>query len=281
MNYVDSAVIVAQLKNRMSGYFSSRKVDDSIFPRVIQKCLSQMGLKINPVLSATVDIKDSKGNLPSNFYKLLEASLCGGEVVYLPDMRKGTTTAEKLVCELDVCQTACDVCRNECGNMFRIVQLFEFEPIAFTSFSLMHPATPDFCDTKCKAGRSGCPEFTIRKRGSRYELLTNFDCGLVYIRYYGNLETATGYMIPENGTIQDWIFEEMRYEAYQTLYDNGEDVVQRLAQSKAELAIKQHNAREVYRLSEVSDYYNMAQGMADSYKKVSQPATYNKRRTAW
>lgn len=272
MIYISSDVIVNEVKNRLATYFSSNKIDESVFPRVIRKCVGQMGLKIYPEKCKVIEVVNCKAKLPDDFKLMCLALSCERKVDYYVDQRKWSV-AQKIVCELDVCQTECDVCYNECGNMFRVVQYVDLEPMVYEKFNLLRPTSK--CKPNCYNGSlnfasKSNDEFEIKEeRGQKY-LYTNIKDSIVYIEYLSDLEHEDHFEIPDNENIKDWIFEELRQEAYAYLYDNGEEVLQKLNESKGQLAWKWANAIQVYRRSEVSDYYNVANSLAKRYRHMAE-----------
>lgn len=269
MKYINSSEIVNDVKNRLSSYFSSNKVDDSIFPRAIKNCVDKMGIRILPEKCTVVEVVDCKAELPEDFSMMCLAFLCTNKRTYVPNPTK--VIEQRLVCELDRCETVCDVCHDDCGNMFKIIEKKSFDAFEYTTFDLLKATKGcrPYCSDGCFNFKSrSCNEFEIKDERGQKVLLTNVSDGLIYIEYLADLSTEFDFMLPDHAYIRDWVFEELRREVYAYLYDQGEDVLQRLKHSERELPAKQHNARIYYSRNEVSDYYRLANRLARRYSNM-------------
>ena len=250
----------------MSTYFASNKVDDSIFPRVIRNCVGKMGLKIYPQKREVLTVCDFKAVLPEGFKKLILAILCSNKEVYLPNILKSSID-QKVLVEVPLCDDYC-IHTDDCGNMTRLVQKFEFDRFSYDKFELLKPSksTYPLCTSTCfNLTSKSKGEFEIKDTPQGKVLQTNVCDGEIYIEYVGELEMEDGFMVPDNEYIKDWIFEELRREAYTYMWDNGEDVMQRMQHSERELNTKQANARQIYTRIEVSEYYKMANKLASRF----------------
>ena len=270
IQYIDSDVIVNDVKNRMGSYFNSNKVDDSIFPRILRKCVGYMGLKVYPEKKAFLVVSGSKALLPKDFKRLSLALACYSGTRYLQDPRQ-VHTQEQIICDWNDCDLPTEVWQDCDGNMFKIVQTINLDKFEFREFEVLRPSRGSFpgCDKNCfNLGSRSSNEFELRERNGQWEMLTNFENGQIYVEYFADLEQEFGFKIPDNEKVKDWIFEELRKEVYSYLYDNGEDVMQRLNESKQELVIKHAIAQEIYNRREVSEYYNTANRLARRYSAM-------------
>ena len=267
IRYIDSDVIVNDVKNRMGSYFAANKVDDSIFPRILRKCVGSMGLKVYPEKKAVIVVSGSKAILPKDFRKLTLALSCSRSVKYVPDPRQ-QSTSEQLICDWNQCDIPTEVWQDCDGNLFKIVQTVNLDKYEFNDFEILRPSNRSLpnCANEClnRTSRSS-NEFELQEINGKWTMLTNFAEGQIYVEYFAELEQEFGFMIPDNEKIKDWIFEELRREAYAYMYDNGEDVMQRFNQSTSELTVKHMLAAEVYNRREVSEYYNTINKLARRY----------------
>lgn len=268
MRYIHSDEIINDLKNRMSRYFASSKVDESVLPRVIASCLGEMGAKIFPVKRTMVDVLKCKGELPADFRKVLMAVTCNHRVEWHPTS-VAKHTEDRIVCSLGPCETMCDVYLDDCGNMHKIVQTIDLKKYEYQDFEILKPTTgcKAYCDGNSINLKSrSSDEFEIRHNGRRWEMVTSFDEGTVYIEYQGELIQEDGFMIPDNEIIKGWIFEEMRKEVYTYLWDSGEEVQGKMQHAEGLAHIKKEQARQLWNRSGISSYYNLANKLQARYK---------------
>lgn len=266
MKYIDSEIIVNDVKNRMAAYFASNKVDESIFPRVIRRCVGQMGLKILPEKRGVVHLKNYKAELPEGLRQITLVMMCERGHEYVKDnLRSGTQVQ---VIEIG---DKCNVCLDECGNTIKLVYEDVYQKMTYEHFNLLKPSKGaiSHCANNCLNRRSRCSEeFDVSENRGVKTITTTIPEGPLYIEYLSDLEGEDGFMIPDNETVKDWIFEELRREAYTAMYDNGEDVLQRMQHSERELNIKQERARQIYTRREVHEYYSMANRLAHRYGEM-------------
>ena len=270
MNYIDSNTIVDDVKNSLSSYFSSNKVDESILPRVIRRCVGQMGLKIRPVKSTVLELHKFKADLPEDFNKVTMAMLCTGRAKYVRNPLKWEAE-QKIVTELNLCETACSVCTDDCGRMTKIIQKTEWDLYEYDEFTVLKPSPSSrpYCDNGCFNLRSNSSYgFEVKEQGNKKVLMTTEQDGLLYIEYLSELEGEDGFMVPDNEAVKTWIYNELRKECFKYMWDNGEDVMQRMQHAEREVVIWEERARQVYQRNEVSDYYNMAQRLLNRYNAM-------------
>lgn len=281
--YISSEAIVDDVKNRMSRYFTSGKVDESILPRVIRKCVGQMGLRIYPEKRAVLELSNYRAALPEGFKSLVVAMLCHGRSVYVKNDTK--SRHDQLVCEVP-CQTLCStLCAqtdidaygkhcamtDDCGNLLRLVQTTEYDRFETSEFTILRAAgmSKDLCANDCLNLRSKNKyEFEIKEGPRGPVLQANICDGKIYIEYLSDIEHEDHFEIPDKESVKDWIFEECRKEIYTYLWDNGEDVMQRMQHSERECAIKQERARMVYSQRGVQERYDTANRLVNRFKAM-------------
>lgn len=264
MRYISSNVIIAEVKNKLSKYFDSNLVDESIFYPRIKSCLDELRFDVYEEKIAVLEVENKQADLPEDFKRMCLALACFQE--HCIETSDIIYTEQQHVCELNLCETACDVCHDDCGNMMKIVQKFPqtyktwntFDVLCLTKESL------PFCDKNCFNFRSKSKnEIDIRNS----KINTNFDRGLVYIEYVASLEGKTDFNIPDQSKIVEWIKADLIHEAFQTMYWNGEtDILQRYQDTKRDLHIKYQNARAVFKLPEIEELYGLANKLINRYK---------------
>jgi len=292
MDYIPSDEIINRVKNSLGSYFAANKLDESIFPPVIRRCLGHMGLKILPPKRAVVPVVDYRGKLPSDFKKLTLALWCGSSTtVYEKNGLKWRAHQKVVKVHTEIqphhngvvttCHpVCCEAFVDSCGNVTKIVQETEYDAFEYSSFVPMKPskATAPLCDKSCfNLSLPAQTPYSIEVKqvrptsltfGSHYEAVTTEQEGVIYIEYLADVESDEGFEIPDNPTVTEWIYQELLVESFTYLYNNGEDVLQRKRDAERLLAVWEQRAQQVYKRSEISDYYDTAKHLASRYGQM-------------
>lgn len=271
MNYISSEEIINEVKNKLSTYFESGYIDESLLYRKIRLCVSQMGGKIRPFKTKVLRVTDYGAALPKDFYKLTKAIGCLSYVATIKDT-KVSKYKEVPLTEQEICNSVCDrtYCEDNCGNKFKVIQSFPEYTLEWNEFynlSLSADSIP-FCEDGCFNYYT--PNQVNEIKVEQDLLRTNFSTGWVYIEYLGQLEVDGSYMIPDKEQIIDWIIDELRVECFEYLFDNGlQDVQGKLLNAKNDLQVSKLAARSFYKQNEVKDFYNMSNMLIRRYQKFN------------
>lgn len=267
MNYITSDIVIAEVKNFLDLYWSAKKLDDSILFSTIRECLAKLKFKTHPLKMDILEVNNYKVDLPDDFQSLCVALACHVEQCIEKPYNPAIRTEERHVCELNLCETKCDVCHDDCGNMFKIVQVFDdyYTTKEWTKFEVLNiskgskpKCTKDCFNFRSKTGN----EIEIKNN----KVYTTFPEGLIYIEYIALLERDGLYLIPDNERIIKWIKDELIRTCIQYLYLNGEpDLQGRLQYVEKNAAISFRNAKTIYRRFEVDEYYNMTNKLRRRY----------------
>ena len=273
MRYVTSESIVNEVVNELAMYFNTSKVDTSTFPSVIRSCLARMGNVVLPVMEVVLEICNYKARLPDGISSITVSKCCLNGSMALPKNNTINTEERYDKCEVDLCSRSCNVCKDDCGNAYRIIQTFETHTIEWNHISHMSPSRLSMprCDRECfHFGQKSPHEFEIRDN----YLHVNFEKGLVYIQYKESLENDEGFNIPDFPEITDWIKQALIVQAFTSLWRNGEEVQQKLAFEKGSLRTMEIMALQFYRTSGVHKYAQTAQVFVDRFKEMDRTLYY-------
>ena len=272
LKYVQSDAIIAEVMDFLKSWFDANKVDESILYPRLRKTLSKLPGKAYPHKFAVIEVENGVGKLPKDFNRLKLALGCLPELVgsELERYEETINTEERHVCELNLCESSCDVCHDYNGNMYKIVQTFRRYPdtIQWTTFDFLKvgKSSKPVCDKDCFNFRSKSQN-TVEVKNNL--LHTSFDNGLVYIEYKALLEEECTFLIPENETIIDWIKADMIHTVFAALFYNGEpDIQGRLAKAEKDLFVAHQDARGIYNRKEFREYYSLANKLIDRYQVV-------------
>jgi len=270
LDYITSTELIAQVRNKLQTYFEEDKADESVLYPRIRRCLAKLKLNHHPVKCSVLEVESCMTPLPEDFQRMCLALYCTKcESIHNNDERFKIITEEQHVCELNLCESSCDVCHDHCGNMFRIVQKFpdRTTKLSWTEFDVLCPSKDMI--PHCEAGSLNLQsrsrnEITIKNN----TLHTNFDNGLVYITYVAKLEKQNEYLIPDKEQIIEWIEADLIHEIFQTMFYNGNnEILNQVQASKQDLAIKAENARQFYSRSEFGEFYDIANTMIRRYNR--------------
>lgn len=268
IKFISSETLAEELKNELRSYFDSNLVDDSIFWPVFKECLSKFSNKYNPEKRDVIKITNKIADLPKNFERLCLAMACTAGTVILDDQRSyGTEEVE--VCELDLCQSSCDVCTDECGNMYRVVQKNHKVELNWTSFDVLSlgRTNPDYCIEGCLNFRSVSPNKIEIKNGKIY---TSFDKGYIYLEYLATLEEGEEILFPDNETVNKWIKAKLREAVFSYLYFNGiGDNLTRYREAQRQAFIQEGKAIPIIKRSGLSSFYNLANILIRRYNRLA------------
>jgi hypothetical protein len=264
MKYISSTAIIDEVKNELSFWFENHSVDETLLYPCIRFCMSKIKLDHYPEKTGILQVENYKATLPKDFKQLCIALACtsGFERAYTHDVE---ITEERTVCELNVCETICDVCTDSCGSMYKIIQKFPTHWKEWNSFDLLKPTSKSYpyCYKNCFNFRSKSKN-EIEINGN--VMHTNFEQGLIYIEYIQDLETEDDYQIPDNETVIAWVKAEMIFKIFQTLfYNEVPNIVGQYKAAEKELFVKSENARQLIKRSEFTTYYDLANILLKRY----------------
>jgi len=198
-----------------------------------------LGLKINRTKDFVIDVENGKGKLPSDFYSLNYASICGTYTVNATQP-SGTTVEVVEYNNEPSLEGACSV--ESCGDdELKLVQ--KVGPQTYRTYDFMMPL-----NIKDGQGNEECAECPVYKGADRAELkdgfiITNFTSGKVYINYQGALEDDGGNLLVLDHPYCNEYYE---YAIKQRVLENmlfaGENVSQQLGLIEQRLRGARNNA---------------------------------------
>ena len=254
--------------------------------KVAVRCNYDLGLKIQRTKNAVIDIENSKGKLPSDFYVLNYGSLCGTyQVNTTQPSGTNTEAVDKTTYKVepgysgpcgdatctDVCviESSCDDGRKG-GTELMLVQ--RVSPNTYRLFNYMIPININDRDG------GSCDECPVYKGAEDVELrdgflLTNFKSGKIYINYQGTMEDESGQLLVLDHPYCNEYYE---YAVKERILENmmfaGENVVNQLSFMQNKLRAARNNALsfvntpdfgqlkklwEKNRKAQYHNYYNM------------------------
>lgn len=287
-NFITADEILNELKNEIPTYFERGIIDDSIFYPHIKYCLSKMGLKIHPTSEVVIPIRNYKGQLPYDFYKMESAIGCFDYVVTSnPDYNnpKIYDLVESQVTNYLISKPTVTALDQD-GSNFYVIQKFEQFSLQYTTYSplTVSKESQRFCTNNCPNKQPGrADQIEIQK--SQGLMVTNFESGSVFMEYLQTLELATDegmdLLIPDYEQIKLWVKDYLMVKLFTYLFNNTTlDIQARLREAKANEVISRSNAESFVKRFEFTDLYNLRKLLRARYKKfdeiVNGPIPYNR-----
>lgn len=258
-------------------YNNEGLIEPSQLIKIAQKINYDLGLKIHGTKEKVLDIEKRKTKLPTDFYTLNHAHLCGSYRIETPVMHGRHT--ENVILDSTTCRKCGNLDENcscektytvECKTGEKIfVQVREerkHEIKVYETFERIHIATStgriDALDDSRKTA--------YIKNGFIY---TNVDQGKIYISYQGTLEDDDGnLLVLDHPVINEYYEYAIKQRLLENLYINGEDVAQKIQMIEPRYKAARNNALsivntpdfadmkqlwETNRKAQYSKYYNM------------------------
>lgn len=274
MKYIKSSEIINEVKNNLSSWFDSNKLDESILYRRIRYCLSKIRYENHPYKNTTLVIENYSTDLPEDLLSLNLALLCYQTTEEHPlsrydKIQVSTTVKEAIDWGNADLETVYQNIHNIDGYIEKIVVSNpEFEDITYNGFVPLYLSNSSTQCTKACLLQQGSTQGQAHiKDGVLY---TQVETGLVYIEYYSKLEDNFNYLIPDNERVIDWIISDLIYECFKYLYYNGEtDILQRMQLAKQENNTKFIDAMNIIKMNEVSEYYALSNRLTARYAKTA------------
>ena len=240
--------IILEVRNMLSVWFDTHKVDESILYPVARQCLAKMGKDNTVEKDAVIYISGRIGDLPLDLKNIIMAVSCVGKEYRRP-VSEAVMTYETVQIDQDY-----SVYKDDCGLPSKVYRKVPYEVYEWDQFELLRVArdTVPKCHANCLNFLSKTDKtFSI----SGNKILVNFDTGLLYITYTAHSEELR---VPDNETIINWVKKCMYVEVFTYLAYAGEpNIADRLSLAKQDRHIAEEQARPVWKRSEFQDFYSL------------------------
>ena len=263
-------------------YSNEGMIEPAQLIKVAQRVNYDLGLRIHGTKEKVIDIDKKKAKLPSDFYVLNYAYLCGKYKVSYPSMSGRHT--ENVILDPTKCSVVNGVntC-NKCGGTdttcicertyavecktgekiyVQVVEKRKHEVKTYETVEKLSIAT--------STGRIDALNDTQKtgyiKNGFIY---TNLEEGSVFISYQGALEDHDGnLLVLDHPVINEYYEYAMKQRILENLYINGEDVSQKMQLIEQRLRGARNNALSIVNTPDFAEMYKVWQ--------MNRKAQYNK-----
>lgn len=257
-----------QLLNEIAADFTTYNNEGMIEPgqliKVAQRVNYDLGLRIHGTKEVILDIEKSKTKLPSDFYVLNYAMLCGKYTVQQPIMSGRQT--ENIILDGSQCKKCGEpdpLCQCEktytveCNTgekiFVQVVEKRSFETKVYETFEKIHIATSTGRkDALDDSGKSG-----YIKNGFIY---TNLEQGKLFISYQGALEDHDGnLLVLDHPMINEYYEYALKQRILENLFIAGEEVTQKMQLIEQRLRAARNNALSIVNTPDFSEMYKLWQ----------------------
>jgi hypothetical protein len=263
-------------------YSNEGMIEPAQLIKVAQRVNYDLGLRIHGTKEKVIDIDKKKAKLPSDFYVLNYAYLCGKYKVSYPSMSGRHT--ENVMLDPSKCTVVNGVntC-NKCGGTdttclcertyavecktgekiyVQVVEKRKHEVKTYETVEKLNIAT--------SSGRIDALNDTQKtgyiKNGFVY---TNLEEGSIFISYQGALEDHDGnLLVLDHPVINEYYEYAMKQRILENLYINGEDVSQKMQLIEQRLRGARNNALSIVNTPDFAEMYKVWQ--------MNRKAQYNK-----
>lgn len=224
--------LIAEVRNSLKQYDSAQLIDDLSIYNWTFSALKKFGNLITSEHQVVIDVEKSLAKLPDNFYSLKKAIKCDSgwyESELEEDVLQGSYFWKERTEKADT-WNRCTDCEKEFTEK-TVVEKIYFRNKE-TKFCYKNPIylklgkhiNKDFYSKDCANKYvKNCPyEITINNK----TLYTNFDCGKIFIEYYGlELDTDGKPYIPETpqDRLETYLTYHIKRKIYEDVYLNSDD----------------------------------------------------------
>ena len=224
---------LAEFKSEKESYLSAGLIDDLSVYKWVTQALKPLGANIMVLQDVVIDIKNSEGSLPSNFFSLEAAYLCEPKGFYYkkesePVLQRSWQWKERI--EQSAKWNSCDLCCVEDEEKI-ITERVYFDDVEVS----LYYKNPILLKLGRGFKRSACTEQcrNLLVKNSPNEIVingntlyTNFKEGTVYMQYYGIETDEQGFVIiPELGlgNVEQYVTTYVNWKFYEKILTNQDD----------------------------------------------------------
>jgi hypothetical protein len=230
-NFVSPESLFAEVKEELKSYFQTGVIDDVLFPKYTEYCLSRLGKSSYKIEENIFRVEDFKTTLPEDFKAVRELWLVTPhDMSYkMPNACYEQATV-RVTPERDKCNSG-DFCA---PNEIKVT--YKTQGTVIQRFNVHHLLKPgnvharENCSLDSFNIWSDSME-TFEVRGK--SLLTNFPEGTLYMVYYiESFDENDFQLIPDNVRIQDYLKAYLKYKCFENIYNNISDETLNQVQQK-------------------------------------------------
>lgn len=227
---------LGEIKTDLSQYFESGLIDDASVLRWVNQALKKFGPTIMIFHEAVVEVENSKGKLPENFFSLSKALKCTKSHIRCNKDTKKILVKSLFWTDVQLKQKGWEMC-DECGDSETDIEEYTISEKTYidgTMFDKVYKnpvelrLSPMFkksvCADECFNKYNSNSPFEINIIGNT--MYTNFKEGDVYVKYKGlELDENGITIIPETpkGEVETYVMYFVKRNIFEIVLVNSQD----------------------------------------------------------
>lgn len=271
MNYIKAQEIIDSVKNILRTHFNSNTLDTSFMYEQILLCLSDLGLKINPYKEDIVEIKNYKGKLPKDLYRLDYAYYCGTKTLVTKPAYEGFVITEKFNEQIPVTTPSVEVCTDEQGCTYQLFKNIQSQIFKYSDFYPLKvsDSSIEYCTADCKNMISDNTVHITGVSGAQ-QITAEFCEGDIVIGYTALMEEDDEIIIPDNPKIKEFIKTHLIWKSFEMImYNNDMQVQPQLKYAFDQASINREKAIRLARTPEVHEMYRFLNKRRKYYNRFA------------
>ncbi len=235
-NYKTFESLMFDISDDLAVYDDQGYLNPDKYIKIVQKCNSDLSIKINPIKEDAILIQKGRGILPPDFKLMQKAYIC-----YNYNITKdivGTTITYDTVPVIPLCPSVEHLCNNpdyKC-TPYQVWRNQKTEAVNIIGALPLTLSKTDYCAEGCQPRVRCINDMHITKEGDCFFINTSFDEGMVYIEYISEmLDDDNNILILDHPLTTEYYEYEIKVRIMEDLWLNGlEEVAQRLKYLKDE-----------------------------------------------
>jgi hypothetical protein len=214
--------------------------------KVAMRVNFDLGLRVQPEAHDILEIEHGKVKLPSNFYSLNYANICGTYRVEY-DAPSGSHIEDVIIAPTEDCvqteETSCQperTCVNDCGEYYQLVQKVKTEVRIYETFFPLK--------VKANQSVSGCCPNVNYRSPNEIEIrdgfvYSSFSSGKIYINYQSAMEDVDGtLLVMDHPLVNEYYEYAIKQRIMENLFFAGEPVTNQMQLIEGRLRAARNNA---------------------------------------
>lgn len=241
LKFITHDELMSSVETDLNSFADNGMINRGSVIKVVQRVNDDIGLKINQEKETVITIENHKGQVPTDFFKLQVAYICG-QPLYLHDPREilGTVTEEHNFTEqvpVEVLKKG-NACMNECGGCYWVTQLYKEKYVRYKDLAPIRltQRSHKSCTTDCLNAKLSSTEFEMDIDNG--EIVTGLKEGKLYLNYLSEMADNEGnLMVLDHALVRPYYeYAVKKHLLEQWMINNDADVAQKLMYIKQELA---------------------------------------------
>jgi len=240
--------LVEDVSVDFSTYSLEGMIDPQQLIKVAMRVNFDLGLRIQPEKHRVLNLDKGKAKLPSDFYSLNYANICGNYTVEYQALA-GSHVEDVIIAPTTDCVPSEDVpnncqpentCINQCGDYYQLIQKVKTETRVYETFLPLRVKPSKSVSGCCPNVNYRSPNEIEVRDGFVY---SNFDEGTIYINYQGSMEDEEGtLLVMDHPLVNEYYEYAIKQRILENMFFAGEQVTPQMQLIEPRLRAARNNA---------------------------------------